>query len=307
MSVTVPVPNDYDLLQSVHSWIYPDIQPVPEVTKHNSYGRVLTIGKILCPVVIQQPEPGSDLIVAYPGLATSKNDVKRKVRRILGLDVDIQPALDHMAKDDMLSAFVSRVKGIRPYVADSPFEALIKSIIQQQISYRAANVITKRLVLGLVNADRTLNELLYGFPSESSLIRCGVDGLRAYGLGYKAEPVYNVCSLVADGSLDLSKLAELPYEEILEILGVIRGVGEWTVQTFIIAGFGDITVFPFGDLGARNFLGQIYNAGKRVSTNQVIEKSDALGPHGPLILYLLMCADVLGHIEKTGKPKMHKR
>jgi DNA-3-methyladenine glycosylase II len=87
---------------------------------------------------------------------------------------------------------------------------------------------------------------------------------------------------------------ELPYEEILGILGSIRGIGEWTVQTFMIAGLGDISIFPFGDLGARNFLGTLYNAGNRMSTRQVIERSQAFGPNGPLILYLLMCADVIG-------------
>jgi len=245
--------------------------------------------------------------VAYPSETISRKEVTRKVRRILGLDIDIQPALDQMAEDKILSPIASGVRGIRPYVADTPFEALIKAIIQQQISYRAANVITKRLVLGLGGTDQTLNEVLYGFPHESPLIACGVDGLRAYGLGYKADYVYDVCRLVADSSLDLSRLVEMPYEEILEILGSIRGVGEWTVQTFMIAGLGDVSIFPFGDLGARNFLGHLYNAGSRMSTEEVIERSKAFGPLGPLILYLLMCADVLGLVEKTGRPKMHKR
>ncbi|UCH04649.1 MAG: DNA-3-methyladenine glycosylase 2 family protein [Candidatus Thorarchaeota archaeon] len=307
MSVTLPVPRDYDLLLSVHSWIYPDVQPVPEVTKPGSYGRILTVETVPCPVVVKQSEPGGRLRVAYSSEILNRREVKKEVRRILGLDIDTQPALDRMAKDEILSPIVSRVRGIRPYVSDTPFEALIKTMVQQQISYRAANVITKRLVLGLGATDPSLNELLYGFPRESSLITCGVDGLRAFGLGYKAECVYNVCCLVADGGLDLSRLVEMSYEEILGILGSIRGVGEWTVQTFMIAVLGDVNIFPFGDLGARNFLGHVYNAGNRMNTNQVVELSNAFGPQGPLILYLLMCADVLGLVEKTGSPKTHKR
>lgn len=307
VSVTLPVPREYDLLMSVHSWIYPDIQPVPEVTGPGSYGRMFTIGDDLCPIVVKQSEPGRRLRVAYPSETISRIEVTRKVRRVFGLDVDIRPALNQMAKDEVLSRIASKVRGIRPYVADTPFEALIKTIIQQQISYRAANIITRRLVIGLAGIDQILDEILYGFPRESSLIACGVDGLRAYGLGYKADYVYDVCCLVADGSLDLSRIGEMPYEEILEVLGSIRGVGEWTVQTFMIAGLGDTRIFPFGDVGARNFLGRVYNAGHRMSTKEVVEMSKAFGPNGPLILYLLMCADVLGLVEKTGRPKMHKR
>lgn len=307
MSLTLPVPREYNLLLSVHSWVYPDVQPVPEITGTSSLGRIFTIGKAPCSVVVKQPEPGSRLRVVYSPETISRREVTKKVRGILGLDIDIQPALDQMVEDEILSPIVPRVSGIRPYVADTPFEALIKTIIQQQISYRAASVITKRLVLGLGGVDQTLDDVLYGFPSESSLIASGVDGLRAYGLGYKADYVYNVCSLVADGSLDLSMVVEMPYEEILEFLGSIRGVGQWTVQAFMIAGLGDTSIFPFGDLATRNFLGHFYNAGNRMSTKQVVEKSKAFGPNGPLILYLLMCADVLGLVEKIGRPKMHKR
>jgi DNA-3-methyladenine glycosylase II len=307
VSVTLSVPSDYNLLLSVHSWIYPDVQPVPEVTGPGWYGRILTVGPALCPVVVKQSEPGKRLRVTYTSEIVSKREVTKALRRILGLDIDIQPALDQMAEDASLAAIAAKVTGIRPYLADTPLEALVKTIIQQQISYRAANVITRRLVLDIGGSDQALRESLYGFPTESSLISCGIDGLRAYGLGYKADYVYNVCSLVAAGRLELSKLVDMRYEEVLENLSSIRGVGEWTVQTFMIAGVGDTSVFPFGDLGARTFLGHVYNEGNRMSTNQVAERSKSYGPHGPLILYLLMCADVLGLVEKPGRPKMHKR
>ncbi len=307
MSVTLSVPKDYDLLLSVHSWVYPDIQPVPEVTGSRWFGRVVNVGTAKYPIIVEQSEPGGRLRAVYSSGTVSRNEVKEELRRILGLDINIRPALSQMARDEFLSPIAYRVRGIRPYVADTPFEAFVKTIIQQQISYRAANVITKRLVQGLGGVDRALNQLLYSFPQESSLMACGVEGLRAYGLGYKAEYVYNVCSLVAEGSLDLPGLQEKSYNEVLEILGSIRGVGEWTVQTFMIAGFGDISIFPFADIGVRNFLGQVYDAGNRMNTKEVAERSKAFGQHGPLVLYLLMCADVLGLVEKTGRPKMHKR
>ena len=93
----------------------------------------------------------------------------------------------------------------------------------------------------------------------------------------------------------------------MEILGPIRGIGEWTVQAAIVAGLGDLTIFPFGDLVIQNILGGLYNNGVRMTKIQVIKKSEEWGKEGPSILYLLMSAYVLGLAEFKGKPKTHKR
>lgn len=305
--MTMAVPKGYDLLMSVHSWIYPDVQPVPEKTGPEWYGRVLTIDQLRCPTVVKQPRPGSRLKVSFSSDNLSGKEVARKLRRVLGFDIETRPALDRILEDDAISYVATKIQGIRPYIADSPFEALVKSIIQQQISYRAANLITKRLILGLSSPKPAEGEYLYMFPEASSLKDCGIDRLKGYGLGYRAEYVNNVCTLVEAGKLDLQRLLEVPCEEILEALSGIRGVGEWTVQTFMIAGIGNLSIFPYGDLGTRNLLGRIYNAGKRMSAQGVIERSKAWGQHGPMILYLLMCADVLGLCESASRPKMHKR
>lgn len=305
--MTMVVPKRYDLLMSVHSWIYPDVQPVPEKTGPGWYGRVLTIDEVRCATIVKQPQPGSRLNVYYSSDNLSAKEVNGKLRRVLGLEIETRPALDSILEDNAISSIAPKIQGIRPYLADSPFEALVKSIIQQQISYRAANVITKRLVLGLSGPEPADDEHLYAFPGASALKDRGIDGLRGYGLGFKAEYINTVCSLVETGRLDLQRLIERPYEEVLEVLRVIHGVGEWTVQTFMIAGVGELSVFPFGDLGTRNLMGRIYNGGKRMSTEEVIGKSRSWGKHGPMVLYLLMCADVLGLLESAGRPKMHKR
>ncbi len=307
LSLTITVPKGYDLLMSVHSWIYPDVQPVPEKTGPGWYGRVLTIDQIRCPTIVKQSQPGSRLRVSYSSDNLSAKEVTGKLRRVLGLHIETRRALDHILEDESISSIAAKVEGIRPYIADSPFEALVKSIVQQQISYRAANVVTKRMILGLSIPESVDQEEVYMFPGASALKHCGTDGLQGYGLGYRAEYVDTVCTLVDSGNLDLQSLVEMSYAEVLDILCAIRGVGEWTVQTFMIAGVGDLSVFPYGDLGTRNLLGRIYDAGRRMSTKGVIDKSQTWGQHGPMVLYLLMCADVLKLFEGAGRPKMHKR
>ncbi|MFW9966549.1 MAG: DNA-3-methyladenine glycosylase family protein [Candidatus Thorarchaeota archaeon] len=296
MPLELEVPPNYDLLQSVHSWIYPDIQPVPEVTGPNFFGRVFRIKGVKIPLIFKQRAPGKLLEISFPKDFAADRDIIVFSRRILGLDKSMDSALSRMKCDPSLKRFAATVKGIRPYLAESLHEALVKSIIQQQISYRSANVVTQRLILGLSEENVFNGVALYSFPSPEEISSCGLDGLGKFGIGYRSQYVHRISSLVASGELDLESLLALSFSEIMKILGPIRGIGEWTVQAAMIAGMGDLSIFPFGDLVIQNILGTLYNNGVRMTKNQVIKKSEEWGREGPSILYLLMSAYVLGLI-----------
>jgi DNA-3-methyladenine glycosylase II len=307
LHLELEVPPNYDLLKSVHSWIYPDIQPVPEVTGLGFFGRVFGIDGKPIPVIFRQDGPGHALDISFPKNSATIKDVRLLSKRILSLDESMDSALSLMKRDRVLKHLVASVKGIHPYIADSFHEALVKSIIQQQISYRSANVVTRRMILGLSRKHVFTSIELYSFPTPEQIADCGVDGLGKFGIGYRTEYVHRVSSLVAQGKLDLESLSMMTFTEMMEILGPIRGIGEWTVQAAMIAGLGDLTIFPYGDLVIQNILGELYNKGVRMTKTQVIEKSAEWGREGPSILYLLMSAYVLGLMPLHGKPKMHKR
>ncbi len=307
MRLTLRVPAGYDLVSSVHSWIYPDVQPVPEVTWKQGVGRVFTFGNESARVLVGQLRPGATLKVLAESASFSREQIRNKIRWVLGLKVDVSDALAAMQADPIISDIAPSVAGIRPYVANSLFEGLVKSIIQQQVSYRAANVLTKRLVLELTCAHELDGRKFYPFPTSSQLFRSGEEGLRALGLGYKASYLVEIASLDVSGEVNFEGLLGCSQVEVMDTLTSIRGVGEWTVQTLMIAGLGDFTVFPYGDLGIQNLLGNLYQHGKRMTKNEVIEKTHSWGNAGPMVLYLLMCADVLGLVGTSGRPKTHKR
>ncbi len=307
MNLTLRVPAGYDLISSVHSWIYPDVQPVPEVTWKRGVGRVFTFGNASARVFVGQLRPGATLKVLAESVSLSREQIRNKIRWVLGLKVDVGDALAAMQDDPIISDIAPSVACIRPYVANSLFEGLIKSIIQQQVSYRAANVLTKRLVLELTHAHKLDGRKLYPFPTSSQLFNSGEERLRALGLGYKTSCILKIASLDVSGEVDLEGLLGCPYEEVMDTLTSIRGVGEWTVQILMIAGLSDFTVFPYGDLGIQNLLGNLYQHGTRMTKNEVIEKAHSWGDAGPMVLYLLMCADVLGLVGTSGRLKTHKR
>ena len=307
MKLTLRVPADYDLVSSIHSWIYPDVQPVPEVTWKQGVGRIFTFGNESARVLVGQLQPGATLKVLAESASLSRERIRNKIRWVLGLKVDVSDALAAMQDDPIISDIAPSVVGIRPYVANSLFEGLVKSIIQQQVSYRAANVLTKRLVLELTRAHELDGRKLYPFPTSSQLLNAGEERLRALGLGYKTSCILEIASLAVSGEVDIEGLLGCPRKEIMDTLTSIRGVGEWTVQALMITGLGDFTVFPYGDLGIQNLLGNLYQHGTRMTKNEVIKKAHSWGDAGPMVLYLLMCADVLGLVGTSGRLKTHKR
>ncbi|MDF1540752.1 MAG: hypothetical protein P1Q69_17785, partial [Candidatus Thorarchaeota archaeon] len=293
-------------LASVHSWIFPEIQPVPEFTFEGGFRRAFTIQGNPIGLTLLQQNPGKPIQILYKSDEVTKNDVLSKVRQTLNLDFNMKPVLDTMKAEPSLQDIATKIKGIRPYVADTPFEALIKSILQQQISYQAANVITKRMVLKLGMTIQE-NEPIYTFPSTEEILSAGAKGLKEFGVGYKIDYILNLCNLVVSKEVDIDGMIGRPYDDVFAILQPIKGIGEWTIQALAIAGLSDYSVFPFGDLAVQKILGKLIADGRRLTKKEVIRFAESTEEVGPQILYFLMCADALGQIDNKPQREIHKR
>ncbi|MHA1960210.1 MAG: DNA-3-methyladenine glycosylase family protein [Candidatus Thorarchaeota archaeon] len=296
MKASIDAPKGYDLLGSVHSWIYPDIQPVPEKTWESKFGRVFSFNRRKAAITIEQQKPGDILQVTWNNESVSETEVQRKMQGTLGLHVDTGPAIKAMMSDPAISRFGPTVSGIRPYSADNPFEALIKAIIQQQVSYIAANRFTQRLVLGTTRPIFLDGVDLFMFPDSHTLSNLTLDQLRSFGVGYKARYLSEISSQVSEGKLNLGSLEGKRASHVKEALAPVRGVGTWTIELLMISGLGDYSQFPYGDLVIGKILGKLYKDGEKMSRAEVRAQSDSWGTEGPMVLYLLMSAEVLGYL-----------
>ena len=295
------------MLTSIHAWIYPDVQPVPEQTSSSFFYRLYPFENELVPITLQQATLGSSILVNYSSQSTREDDIQEMLIQALGLSVDMKGALQCIESDSTIRHILSGVVGIRPYQSPTVFEALIKTIIQQQVSYRAANMLTKKLVLSIGSKSFLDDSIFYGFPTSNDIVGYGIKGLEELGFGFKAKYVHGVADMVSQDSLALEELKQKQHDEVITLLKPLHGIGLWTIQTLAIAGLGDFNIFPIGDLGIRNLLGRLYNNGQRMSTKDVEHTVKRWGNQWPLVLYLLMCADVLDLIGKEGRQQIHKR
>jgi DNA-3-methyladenine glycosylase II len=122
------------------------------------------------------------------------------------------------------------------------YGALLRSIVGQQLSTKAARSIYTRLTDLFGGRAPTPRELLDTEP----------DQIRSVGLS-RAKVAYlrDLAEHVEDGELDLEALPELPDEEVSVKLTAIKGLGQWTVDMFLIFHLGRPDVLPVGDLGIR--------------------------------------------------------
>ena len=163
--------------------------------------------------------------------------------------------IEHLrASDDTLARVIdergpldlhARVRG-RP---QEPYGALLRSIVGQQLSVKAARAIWLKLTA--VFGGET--------PSPEQLLAADADSLRAAGLSRaKVTYVRSLAEHVISGELELDRLDELPEEEITRELIAVKGLGQWSVDMFLIFHLGRPDVLPVGDLGVRRAVERLY-------------------------------------------------
>ena len=173
----------------------------------------------------------------------------------LGYDPDV--ACRHLTSvDPVLGELIARVGTftMRPQPTRSLFQVLVRSIVYQQLTGKAAATILGR-VIRLFAPKR--------FPTPRDLLEISPERLRAAGLSTaKTAALRDLAARALDGTVpSLPRVRRMSDEEIVEHLTAVRGIGRWTVEMLLIFKLGRPDVLPLGDLGVRK--GFALTLGKR--------------------------------------------
>ena len=134
--------------------------------------------------------------------------------------------------------------------AHSYFHILIRTIIEQQLSVKAAQSIANKFLLRLPG-----NEF-----DASLIIALSPDDMRSCGLSNaKVRYIRGIAKAVVDGELSLSALESIEDRRVLECLMQYPGIGLWTAEVFLMFALGRLDVLPLGDLVLRNAIKYYYD------------------------------------------------
>ncbi|RSH88869.1 hypothetical protein EHS25_002531 [Saitozyma podzolica] len=142
-----------------------------------------------------------------------------------------------------------------PLEAIDPFRTLVTSIIGQQVSWMAARAINNRFraLFGYGDGERYGAE--DGFPTPMMVSKAEVAELKGVGLSTrKAEYVISLSEHFVSGELSTELLRDGTDEEIAKALIAVRGIGQWTVDMFLMFSLRRPDVLPVGDLGVQKGL-----------------------------------------------------
>ncbi|HZV75306.1 MAG TPA: DNA-3-methyladenine glycosylase [Conexibacter sp.] len=133
---------------------------------------------------------------------------------------------------------------------DDHYGALVRAIVGQQLSTKAARTIYGRLTERY--GGRT--------PTPAELIADDLDELRvAAGLSRaKASYLRSLAEHVVSGELELDRLDEMPDAEVAAELVAVKGLGQWTADMFLLFHLQRPDVLPVGDLGIRRAVERAY-------------------------------------------------
>jgi DNA-3-methyladenine glycosylase II len=195
-------------------------------------------------------------------------------RQLAAADPTMAMLIERIGKID-LATRLRRRNEERP--ADA-YGALLRAIVGQQLSTKAARTIFGRVV-----------DLFDGrTPSPEELLEAEETDLRAAGLsGRKVEYVRDLASHVLSGELELDRLNELSDEDAIAEIVAVRGLGVWTAEMFLLFHLERPDVLSGGDLGIRKAVQIEYGLEEMPAPARVVEIGEPWRPHRSLAsLYL---------------------
>jgi 3-methyladenine DNA glycosylase/8-oxoguanine DNA glycosylase len=215
--------------------------------------------------------------VLFGAQAEDQNAATRaieRMRRALGVDLDLRPFHDSFRRDPLIGAAVRAHPTLRPAGRPQAFEAFAWAVTEQLIEYERAVAIQRRMVAALGRRDPVSG--LRDSPT-AAVLGGGASAARLESFDLsagRALTLIKASHAIAAGRIDVDALDPAAQEEGWRQLRAIRGIGTWTVEIMALIGQGRLDQIPAGDLGFIKLVGRLLSGGDpyaRATEDQVRE------------------------------------
>src|SRR3954468_11814972 len=194
---------------------------------------------------------------------------------------DFRGAVRHLKRVDPVLARVIETVGtcrLESRVEGTHFQALVRSIVFQQLSGKAAGTILSRF-----NALYPDNA-----PTPDAVLTTSDETLRSVGLSrQKIAYLRDLSSKVISGELPLDEVEAMNDDDLIAHLVQVKGIGRWTAQMFLMFRLGRRDVLPELDLGIQNAIRRAYNKRKRPTPKDVKKIGAKWSPHATVACWYL--------------------
>jgi DNA-3-methyladenine glycosylase II len=177
----------------------------------------------------------------------------------------------HLARrDPVLRRLIRTIGPCTLVYRPDRFGSLVRSIVSQQISTRAAAAIAARL-------QETVGK---GRITPAAVLNLSNQALRSAGLSAaKAAALVDLAKKVQDQSVPLRRLHRLGDDEVIASLIPVRGIGRWTAEMFLIFALGRLDVLPVDDWGLRSAVQKQYELAEPPTKDWLAELAEPWRPY----------------------------
>ena len=179
--------------------------------------------------------------------------------------VEWDKAVTDLSKNDnIIAKIITDYPRERMEMKNDTLHTLVRSVVGQQISVKAADAIWNRL-------DEACNNSI----TENNLLELSIEDMRKTGLSNtKSNYIINIVNA------NLSELdwEDMSDEEVSNELCKIKGIGPWTADMFLIFRLGRTNVLPLGDIGLVNAINLHYNNKEKLSKEELMKFKEKWSP-----------------------------
>ena len=153
-----------------------------------------------------------------------------------------------MRKDAILASLIEDIGDIERNLRPDPLKSIVRSIVGQQISVKAAVAIFDRLTQKIDDdwSVDTISKL-----TEEDMVEIGLSKP-------KQKYLFNLIEHINDNELEFSQFDKISNEAIIKQLTAVKGIGKWTAEVFLIFTMQREDVVPIDDVGLQRAAKHLY-------------------------------------------------
>lgn len=180
------------------------------------------------------------------------DEMQRTIHHWLALDSDMPPFYAAVQHDAPMMETVTRLRGLHILRTDTLFEALMVTIIEQQIALSAAQKAERWLLHTYGERLHHNGHDYYAFPTPETLAALTVEALTPLKITFiRMGRMIAIAQAIADGRLDLEALRQQPPEVVYQALIALNGIGHWTAAWTMIRALGVFLYVGSADVALR--------------------------------------------------------
>ena len=193
--------------------------------------------------------------------------------------MNIYAGLDLLNRDEKMRVLIKKFGWPDFDTKQDYFQSLLRSIVFQQLSGKAANIIYERFI-NLIPKTVTLS------PKE--VLKLDKDEMRKTGLSFqKINYLRNLAYFFENNSFRKKDVERMTDEEISNALTQIKGIGQWTVDMFLMFTLNRADILPYTDLGIQKGFKKIFNMNNLPSKKEMETHSKIWRPYRTIACWYL--------------------